>query len=161
MHPSRVVFHGIAAGLISGIAFSAAESFVAILHGNTWDAPVRMVAAVAMGPSALGSDRSLAGVLVWGMGLHLLYTIGTGILLAALIAGVDSLRRSSRAAVSAALLYALALWLSGFYVVAPLLGWEWFPERTRFLPQLALQVGVWGGSLAAYFAPRRVRLALA
>lgn len=152
--------HGIAAGLISGLAFSAAESLAAVLQGKTWDAPVRMVAAVAMGPSILESEHSLAAVLAWGMGLHLLYTIGTGILLAALIARVGNLRSSGRATLAAALLYALALWLSGFYVVAPLLGWEWFPERTRFLPQLALQVGIWGGSLGAYFARRRVRLAL-
>ena len=158
---SHVVFHGIAAGLISGLAFSAAESLVAVLQGSAWDAPVRMVAAVALGRSVLESDHSLAAVLAWGVGLHLFYTIVTGILLSALIARVGRLRTSSRATLAGALLYALALWLSGFYLVAPLLGWDWFPERTRFLPQLALQVGVWGGSLGAYFARRGVRLALA
>lgn len=157
---AAVARHGLLAGLLSGVIFSAAASGAAVLQGKAWDAPVRLVAAVALGPGAFEPSAPLLPVLAWGMALHLLYTAVTGILLAWLVAAVRPIRRSAVATVAASLAYAAVMWLSWFYVIAPALGWGWFPQRTEFLPQLVLQVSVWGGSLGMYFAAGRVRRAL-
>ncbi len=146
--------------MLSGIVFSIAASLMAVLIGRSWAAPVRLVAAVALGPAALQPDRPLLPALLWGMGLHLLYSAATDVLFAWLLAAIPARRRSGGTALAAALVYTLIWWLASFYAIAPLLGWNWFAERTQFLPQFVLQVGVWGGALGAYFAQQRVRSSL-
>lgn len=160
--PARhVVKDGAVGGLISGLVFSFAASLAAVAQGKPWDAPVRLVAAVALGRSTFEPRAPLLPALVWGMALHLGYTIAAGMLFAALVAYLPALRRSAAAAAVVALLYALAQWLAGFYLVAPLFGWGWFTGRTEVPMQSLLQVGVWGGAMAAYFARGGVRRALA
>lgn len=152
--------HGLIGGLLSGLVFSGAVSVAAMLQNQSWAAPVRLIAAVALGRRALEPDQPLLAALTVGMGLHLLYTVATGLLFAWLVATWPGLRRSGRTTLVAALVYTLVLWLVGFYVIAPLLGWRWFPERTEFLSQFVLQVGFWGGALGAYFALPPVRAQL-
>ncbi|MDQ4075956.1 MAG: hypothetical protein M3220_06885 [Chloroflexota bacterium] len=155
-----ILRHGLVAGLLSGMLFSVAASAAAILRGQSWMAPLRLVAAVVLGEEAFQDTYPLTPLFLWGMLLHLLYTVLTGILFAWWVATQPRLRTSGAATFGVALLYTLILWLSGFCLLAPLFGWHWFAERTRFLPQFVLQVLVWGGSLGAYLALPQVRAAL-
>ncbi len=156
-----ILWHGFLSGLVSGLMFSGAASVAAVLQGKPWDAPVRLVAAVALGPSTFTPGAPILPALLWGMAIHLGYTIATGALFAWMVAQLPALRRNSHLIMVAALVYTLAWWLLGFYVVAPLFGWYWFAERTQFLPQLILQVGVWGGALGVYFVIPAVQRSLA
>ncbi len=149
--------HGAASGLLSGLVFSVAASLAAVLQGKSWEGPIRLVAAVALGPSVLDPGAPLLSVLAWGMGLHLLFAVVTGGIFAWLVAASPWLRGSAGRSLFGAMGYALALYLAHFYVVSPVLGWWWFPERTDFLVQLLLQVIFCGAPLGAYFAPGRVR----
>lgn len=149
--------HGIVAGLLAGLTYSLAAAAAGVMMGQMWDGSVRMVAATVLGASALTTADNFPAIFLWGMGLHLAFTMATGILLAWLIGSVPMLRTNGGAAFVASLIYAALMWLSSFYIIAPLFGWTWFPEQTKFLPSLLLQVGVWGGIMAIYFAQRRVR----
>lgn len=158
---AQALKHGLIGGLLSGLVYSAVASLVGVLQGMPPEATIRVVAAAALGPSVLEAGRPLGPILAWGMGLHLGYTALTGCLFAWLVAAQGRLRWSGRATLGAAFVYTLALWLSHFYLLAPLVGWWWFPERSQFLTAFLEQVGVWGGSLGLYFGQPRVRAELA
>ncbi len=157
-----VAKYGALGGSVSGLAFSVAGSVMAWLMGMPWLACVAMVAAIVMGPQVMESatSTSVGAILLWGMGLHLMYVIITGVLFATLIGFLSKIRRSGRAVFVSALLYTMILWLTNFYWLAPRLGWYWFPAMTQVWSEFILHVVVWGGVLGLYFSRPSVRLAL-
>ncbi len=94
-----------------------------------------------------------------GMGLHMMLSIVYGVLFAWLVTVVPSVRGSSLAAIAAASLFGLLLWLVNFYLLAPPAGWMWFPTKTNPLQQFIAHTFGFGTLLGVYldrvFAARR------
>lgn len=127
----------VATGVIAGIIFAAFEMFAAaLLMGPEAVAmPLRMIGAMVLGSAALDPGYSLAVAAMTGVVVHMVLSIafaGVFAVIASPIATATSgeFLNTARGLALAGIVFGIALWLVNFYVVAPLAGWAWFPDRT-------------------------------
>jgi hypothetical protein len=127
---SRVLEAGIVAGLVLGI-FQAVGVLVTSGPAHVLT-PLRMIAAMALGPTALDPGYSPLIAATVGLALHLTPSMGFALIFAALIPA--SFQTATE--VELGMAYGFLAWIFNFYLVAPALGWVWFAEQTRPLVQL-------------------------
>jgi hypothetical protein len=60
----------------------------------------------------------------------------------------------------AGMLFGVALWLVNFYIVAPLLGWSWFPEGTNPAVQFLAHALFFGAPVGWLLGRSRAALAM-
>lgn len=155
----RLALHGIVGGLIAGIIFAMFEMVVAaLLEGRMkalWN-PLRMIAAMALGEEAMAPSYSLAKAAVTGMVVHMMLSAAFGLAFALLVVAVPVLTRSVATLVAAATAYGLLLRLVNFYVIAPVAGWDWFPEKaSQFWQGFVAHTFFFGTVLGTYLAATR------
>lgn len=124
-----VRYIGVTAGLIFAGFEAISMAFVAGPGGAAM--PLRMTSAIVLGPSALDPQYSLALAAVIGLALHLLLSIYAAGLFAIIVARIadateGELMTTSGELALAGFAFGTALWLVGFYVVAPIASWTWF-----------------------------------
>lgn len=127
----------VATGIVAGIIFAVFEMFAAaVLMGPEAAAmPLRMIGAMALGPEALDPGYSLAVAAMAGVAIHMILSIafaGMFAVMASFIAVTTAgeFLTTARSLALAGIVFGIALWLVNFYIVAPLAGWTWFPDRT-------------------------------
>ncbi|CAN5838916.1 hypothetical protein BH23ACT11_BH23ACT11_13000 [soil metagenome] len=122
------VVAGLVAGLISGIVFLVFEMLAAGILTASAFGPPRMMGATVLGEGALPPQPTLglAAVLPVALLVHFALSGAFGVVFGA-AAGILQFLRSSRAIlIAAATVFGLGLWIVNFYVMAPILGWNWF-----------------------------------
>jgi len=126
---------GAIAGILGGIAMMVFELVVAAsTMGLAWvQLPVRMAAGILLGPGALEARTPIIPVAIAGALVHLALSAGFGVFFASL---VDPRTRSTWLLTVMSALYGGALWSVNFYVLAPMAGWDWFPQLTNPAIQL-------------------------
>jgi hypothetical protein len=122
------------------------------MGGEAFFMPLRMIGGIVLGEQALAPETSLivagaAGLLVHMM-LSALY--GAGVALAAVV--VPQLRSGTVALVAWASIAGFALWLVNFYVIAPIAGWNWFPNDTDPVVQFVAHTFFFGSVLGLYLS---------
>jgi uncharacterized membrane protein YagU involved in acid resistance len=138
--------YGAVGGFIAGIAFAMFEMIMAVVLDGTsafWN-PLRMIGATVLGKEALSPDYGLVTAAVTGMMVHMMLSAIFGIVFAIGIAVLPNLARSRGALIIAASLYGLLLWVVNFYVIAPVAGWNWFPDMTEPLVQFVAHTFLFG-----------------
>ena len=149
---TRWLVHGVVGGIIAGIVFAMFEMIMAAIQmgGEAFFMPLRMIGGIALGQQALAPETSLivagAAGLVVHMTLSALY--GAGVAVAAAI--VPQLRSGTLPLVAWASAAGFALWIVNFYVVAPIAGWNWFPEGTDPVVQFVAHTFFFGSVLGIY-----------
>jgi hypothetical protein len=128
----------VATGIVAGIAFAMFEIFAAaILMGpEAAVMPLRMIGAMVLGPDALDSGYSLEGAAMTGVIVHMVLSVVFAGIFVAIASPIITATAGTRLTTAgslalAGILFGTALWLVNFYVIAPLAGWTWFPERTN------------------------------
>ncbi|MHB1846089.1 MAG: hypothetical protein ACYCWW_14785 [Deltaproteobacteria bacterium] len=108
----EVVEAGILAGIIGGLLMAMWAMVSAAVQGMSFLAPIKLIGATFVGPSALGGS---VGILVWGLMLHLTVSAMWGILFASI------LRRETRGgtALLAGVAYGFVILLLMTWVVVP------------------------------------------
>ena len=139
-------------GLIAGLIFAMFEMVVAALinGASAFFMPLRMIGAMVLGAEALDPGYSLITAGPAGVLVHVVLSALFGAVFGAAVAAVPSVARSTGALVAAAGLYGLLLWLVNFYVVAPVAGWDWFPNGTDEAVQFVAHVVCFGALLGFY-----------
>jgi uncharacterized membrane protein YagU involved in acid resistance len=140
------VKYGALGGLIAGIVFAMFEMIMAaLLNGASafWN-PLRMIGATVLGKEALSPDYGLVTAALTGMIVHMMFAVVFGIVFALALAFVPGLARSAGMLIVAASLYGLLLWVVNFYVVAPVAGWNWFPDKSEPLVQFVAHTFFFG-----------------
>jgi hypothetical protein len=125
----------IIAGLTGGLAFLVFELLMVplALGGSMWD-PVRMIAAIAMGPGVLPPPSTFDfGVFLVAAAMHFALSVAFAIGLAALItwAGI-------RRATAAGIAFGLGLYLINFYGFTAL--YPWFEDARNWVSAIAHMV---------------------
>jgi hypothetical protein len=150
--PGTIVTIGLAAGLI----FIASEVLMAGLLTGAASAtrPLRMIAAIVLGRSALNPAYSFAAAGTTGLVVHLVLSIVYTAILALLVSVVstmthEELLSSALGDIFTGVFFGIALYVFNYFVVSPLAGWPWFHESTlmEFVSH-ALFGGVAGWMLA-------------
>jgi len=150
----------VATGIVAGIVFAVFEMVAAaILMGpEAAVMPLRMIGGMVLGPAALDPGYSLAMAAMAGVVVHLALSIFfTGVF--AVIASAVAVRTTGEllstpgSLALAGIVFGIALWLVNFYIIAPVAGWTWFPERTNALVQF-LAHAFFFGALAGWMLGR-------
>ena len=142
--------HGALGGLIAGVIFALFEMLMAALLQEAFFGPLRMIGATVLGQQALQPGYPLAGAAIVGLLVHMILSVAYGVVFALLLAYAPTLARTRLVVGTAAGLYGLLLWLVNFYVVAPLAGWTWFPNRTNPIVQVVAHAVFFGTALGLY-----------
>jgi hypothetical protein len=131
-----VAYIGVTAGVILAGFEAISTAFVAGPGGATM--PLRMAGAIVLGPSALDSQYPLALAALTGLALHLLLSSVAAGVFATIVARITDategeLMTTSGELALAGSTFGTAMWLVGFYVVAPLAGWTWFSRDVHHI----------------------------
>jgi hypothetical protein len=123
---------------------------------------LRRIAAMWIGPQALGPDFPFTAVALVGMFIHFGLSALFGLIFTWLTESrVHELARSRAVLVLAATGYGLLLWPLNVYLIAPFVGWEWFAQETEPAVQAAAHI-CYGLLLGLYLnhrlGPRRVQV---
>jgi hypothetical protein len=108
--------------------------------------PLRMIGAIVLGARALDPAYSLAAAAIVGLVIHLVLSVSFTAIFAATLGRAmigGTLSAPARLAL-AGTLFGFALWIVNFYVIAPVLGWTWFPDRTNTLVQFVAHTFCFG-----------------
>jgi hypothetical protein len=125
-----------AVGVAAGLVFAAFETLMsAILMGvPATIMPLRMIAGIVLGPAALDPRSSILLVAVTGTVVHLVLSVFFTAIFAFVTSAIATVTLGELLSTPGSLalggvIFGLGLWLVNFYVLAPLAGWTWFPER--------------------------------
>ncbi len=150
----QLLLHGAIGGVLAGIIFALFEMGVAAAKMGALDAawmPLRMIGATVLGEDALMPGYSLAKAATTGLLVHMMLSALFGVAFALLLVVLPALQRSAPWLVGAATAYGLLLWLVNFYVVAPVAGWDWFPDGAdQFWQGFVAHTFVFGTLLGVY-----------
>lgn len=122
---------GLVAGLIGGLTFAAFELIYSVITKDDLFFPLRMLAGTVLGQQALTSDVSLWFTSFVGVIVHMVYSIISGAIFALVIAAVRPFHITRAAIITTASVFGLIMWLVNFFLIAPVLGWFWFPEQAN------------------------------
>ena len=140
---------GIVGGVVAGIVFAMFQMIMAaVLDGaDAFFMPLRMIGAIALGPSALDPSSSLLTAGVAGLLIHMALSMMYGVAVAALLAYVPALSRSLTSTVAVASLAGFVLWVVNFFILADVFGWTWFPESQDVAVQFVAHTVMYGSVL--------------
>jgi hypothetical protein len=122
---ARTLEVGIVAGIGAGLLFALFETTMAAIAGNGFFAPLRLIAAIALGPSVLPNSTPLYTVLIAGTIVHVLLSALYGTIFAVAARYIRILRLDLIIATTA---FGLAIWIINFYFFSPLL-FPWFQSN--------------------------------
>ena len=154
------VKHGLIGGVVGGLAFAMFEMVMAaILNGaDAFFVPLRMIGAMVLGQQALQPDSSLFAAAAAGVMVHMVLSMMFGLAVAAAARYVPALSSTSIRLVAWASVAGIGLWIVNFYVIAPIAGWNWFPDNSNALVQFFAHTVFFGTTLGIYLnATTRVR----
>lgn len=143
---------GLIGGIFAGLVFAMFEMVMAaVLNGaDAFFAPLRMIGAMVLGQQALQADYSLIAAAAAGVGVHMVLSMMFGLAVAAATRYVPALSSSSTRLLAWTSVAGLGLWVMNFYVIAPIAGWNWFPDNTNALVQFFAHTFFFGTSLGIY-----------
>ena len=140
---------GLIGGAVAGIVFAMFQmAMAAVLNGTeAFFTPLRMIGAIGLGTSALDPASSILGAGAAGLVIHMALSMMYGVVLAAVIARVDSLAQSTLSVVAVASAAGFALWILNFFVLAGIFGWNWFPDSQNIAVQFVAHTVMYGSVL--------------
>jgi hypothetical protein len=144
--------HGVIGGIIAGLVFAAFEMAAAAftMGPEALFMPLRMIGGIALGPQALDPTYPLLTASTAGVLVHVVLSAIFGAVLGLFFATIPALASSDGARVLIASVFGLGLWIVNFFVIAPIAGWTWFPERTDPIVQVIAHTVFFGAVLGVY-----------
>ena len=117
----------ILAGIVGGIVFAGFEMIAAAVLMGPGAAltPLRMIAAIVLGPPVLDPRYSLVSAVLFGVTLHFVVSVVFAVIFAAFVSPMWG----TGALTAAGIVFGSVLWLVTAYLVPPLAGWTWFADR--------------------------------
>lgn len=110
---------GIVAGLVAGIALGLAQFMIAAAREEPALTPLRVVASLLLGQSALESSTSTALVIILGTVLHILLSIVFGVVFVAILALTFQLSARRWLLIGYGFLFGFILWEVNFLAILP------------------------------------------
>jgi hypothetical protein len=143
---------------------AVAFAFYGMLMGWLLDGdlikPLRMTATITLGEDALAPWNSKGAVMFHGMLLKGVLSILFGVFFVRMVERQRWLLMSAAWLGAAGVLYGICLWLTLYYLIAPLFGWIWFPLDNHPILEGMMGYALFGGVLALLLS-RSLRPALA
>ncbi len=146
------VKHGLIGGIIGGLVFAMFEMVMAaVLNGaDAFFMPLRMIGAMVLGQQALQPDYSLIAAALAGVAVHMVLSMIFGLAVTAAARYIPALSTSTTTLLTWTSIAGLGLWIVNFYVIAPIAGWNWFPDNANAVVQFFAHVFFFGTALGIY-----------
>jgi uncharacterized membrane protein YagU involved in acid resistance len=147
----------VVAGIIAGLLFAGFEvAAAAVMTGpEAVFMPLRMIGAIVLGAEALDPSYSLVTAASAGVIVHMVLSIVFALVFA-LFAPVTS---SPAILTVSGIAFGIVLWVVNFYAIAPVMGWDWFPEQTNPVIQFVAHAFFFGWPVGWYLSSTsRVRV---
>lgn len=140
------ILSGLIAGIAAGIAFAMFEMVMAALTdgGGAFFMPLRMIGAIGLGKGALDAGASLVTAAGAGLIIHMVLSMMYGVGVAALLRIIPALARTGASILAVSSVAGAFLWVVNFHILAPALGWAWFPDGTNALIQIVAHTVFFG-----------------
>jgi hypothetical protein len=140
---------GLVGGVIAAIVFAMFEMVMAaVLNGpDAFFMPLRMIGAIGLGMSALDPTSSLVTAGAAGLVIHMVLSMMYGIAVAAVLAYVPALSRTTASTVAVASVAGFGLWILNFFILAQVFGWTWFPDTQNVAVQFVAHTFMFGSVL--------------
>jgi hypothetical protein len=147
----------VVAGIIGGLIFAAFEVVAtAVMMGpDAAFMPLRMIGGIALGAQALDPSYPLVNAAVAGVLVHMVLSIAFAIVFAAIV----PVTVSSGTLTLLGMGFGIVLWIVNFFVIAPVAGWNWFPEQTNPIVQF-LAHSLFFGCPVGWYLGREQRMAI-
>src|SRR5687767_10755830 len=144
---------GTIGGIVAGLVFAAFEmvASAAMMGMDAFFMPLRMIGAIALGPSALEPAYSLFSAGLAGVVIHVVLAIIYGVIFAVTTGGL----RSGATEIFIGTAFGFALWLVNFYVIAPM-ACPWFLASSPLI-QFIAHTFFFGSVLGWYVSRSRQR----
>jgi hypothetical protein len=155
-----ILRQGAAPALTAAAAFAFYGMLMGWLLNGDLIKPLRMMATITLGEDALAPWNSVAAVMFHGMLLKGLLSILFGVFFVRMVERQSWLLMSAAWLGAAGVLYGICLWLTFYYLIAPLFGWIWFPLDNHPILEGMMGYALFGGVLALLLS-RSLRPALA
>ena len=125
---------GAIGGVVAGLVFAAFEMLASAvtMGADAFFMPLRMIAAIGLGPSALEPSYSLFSAGLAGVLIHVALAIVYGVIFAVITGGL----RSGVTEILLGTAFGFALWLLNFYVIAPA-AFPWFLSSSPIVQFIA------------------------
>lgn len=152
---------GAVGGILGGLLLMVGEGVTAaVTMGPAWALlPLRRAAGILLGPGAVEPSSPAGPVAIAGVLVHLTLAGMFGVLFAAIVSRrPGGIARRPGRILFAALAYGVGLWFVNYHAVAPVAGWDWFPQRSRALLELAGNALLYAPVLALYLYAVAVRV---
>ena len=140
---------GLVGGIVAGIVFAMFEMIMAaVLNGTeAFFMPLRMIGAIGIGTSALDPSGSLLTAGGVGLIIHMALSMMFGVAVAAILALVPALSRTTTSTVAVASAAGFGLWVLNFFLLAGIFGWTWFPDTQNVAVQFVAHTVMFGSVL--------------
>jgi uncharacterized membrane protein YagU involved in acid resistance len=141
----------VVAGIIGGLIFAGFEMIAtAVMMGpEAAFMPLRMIGGIALGAQALDPSYPLITAAIAGVLVHMVLSIAFAIVFAVVMPATITSGTLTLLGIG----FGIALWVVNFFVIAPVAGWNWFPEQTNPIVQ-ALAHGLFFGAPVAWYLAR-------
>jgi hypothetical protein len=149
-----------APALTAAVAFAFYGMLMGWLLDGDLIKPLRMTATITLGEDALAPWNSVAAVMFHGMLLKGVLSILFGVFFVRMVERQRWLLMSTAWLGAAGVFYGICLWLTFYYLIAPLFGWIWFPLDNHPILEGMMGYVLFGGVLALLLS-RSLRPALA
>ena len=116
----------VTAGALAGLVFAGSLMLMSalVVPVDGFFLPLRIIAALALGPATLEPTYSLPVAVLTGFAIHILLSALFAVIFSAFVSPLWS--RS--ALITGGMLFGLMLWLVNLHVIAPAAGWTWLVE---------------------------------
>ncbi len=149
-----LVLHGIIGGIIAGIVFAMFEMAVAMIMGDSFFAPLRMIGSMVLGTEALSPTYPLFTAAMVGLIVHMILSALYGVIFVYLLAYTNQLASSTGLLLLYGSLFGLALWIVNFLIIAPFV-WPQFTMVDQFWMGFVAHTFFFGTVLGGYIAAAR------
>jgi uncharacterized membrane protein YagU involved in acid resistance len=147
------VWPAVVSGVIAGLVFALFEMTVAAMMMGLQAIfmPLRMIGAMVLGAEALDPGYSLVTAATAGVVVHMVLSV----VFALMFAFIAPSSASTTVLIVSGIAFGLGLWLVNFYLIAPMMGWNWFPEQTDPIVQFLAHGFFFGAPIGWYLGSTR------
>jgi hypothetical protein len=144
----------VAAGIIAGLVFIGFKMVAAaVLVGpQAFFMPLRMIGAIVLGREALDPSYWLFTAAITGAIVHIVLSL----VFASIFAWIGFPAASPASYAVSGIVFGLLLWLINFYLIAPAVGWTWFPGRSNAAVQFLAHTFFFGCPVGWYLGKSRL-----
>ncbi len=144
-----LVVRGIAGGMAAGIVFALVETALSVAIGDSASRPFQAIGHIVLDRQSSSPGYPLSTVVATGIGIHFLLSVLYAVIFVLLLGVTRQVGNLTSVVIAEGVLYAMALWVINFLVIAPAL-FSALAELSDFSLSFTVAHAFYGLALGGY-----------